>query len=1037
MIPATAPIRRPGRGLDPRTRTWWRGLANRESGRHLNFIDRFLRRGRASSTNWISNVDDILFLGCDQIESALTGLLGAITAAGSTVHGSVVHTPRQGVMRSQADDAVAASYVGLGVKPSDLGWTSTSAGFAIYSVTDYRYIFREFGRSSVGLVALNASNGLRGYVTMGGVGGKAFTSPSATGWFCFTRDASGNIVCFRDDRPGEVIPDAFSAWPTAELDLLSAEPTGARSPNGVALLVLHHCTTDQCLEMGRDALQYAADAGFLTAPAVRNPGVNCMAESDLADVTPSDLRIFVSAGYPPANGAPPSAYPYYPMTDSVTGGHSVGSRVVTLATNAFTTTNASNVVTVTDPGFLGRVGDLVVFADATSGNGLAAADINGRREILSIIQVNATRRDYTIAAGTAANASGAIGGAACQASYILRLPATIAYTPARSGGPWLLVWDNRGKPPPDHPQALRTSGGGNGYGGGFSINRIAASDDGLLSAGKNCRPGFTNWAKAVTATEAQVAKICGYAARSEPADDLGQGYLDILENGGSTTVAGDGIISTANAMTVGAAWMQADTLFTSLASGWATAWDLVIWYPINLADITGVTPKGIMFDFEPYDYRPPAQQLAHMQRLAKIAGNKGYKVGFHPNVLLEGQMAANGFDSPTLNTIINDANVEAFGIITQKGVITHPDVAELIDYQVAKFAGSLSVPASKLLLTVITQTAPKFTIDDSNPLGPAQLSVAQCTAIAGKIADVGIKKVWIGFRAGGDADQFVNHQLEALLPSLAPGSPATSGNPTTQVDSWISTKKGLGGADPSAAVRAALINMVAALMDSGWWDRLVHLTWCGADDVYGARVDLRQLLTGSFSDAPTLTPLVCMTFDGVNDAITTGFVPASHPLALTTTSLSLIFYETANTSSNNPAMATATGTNGVSLFNPRNASSGSGQYRLQSSGQIVVSSIGDSRGLWALQRSGSVLDVYHDGEAFSLGNSLSSFTTSATLPTRPLRIGCNTPGIGTDMATGFRPCAPSFAMMAAGGATANDHRALKIILDAFLAAVAP
>lgn len=1037
---------RPLRGLDARTRTWWRGLARREGWRHTTFIDGLMRRGRRSATDWPSAIDDISFLGCDVLASGLSGLLGKITSAGSPVTGTVVHTPGQGVIRSQADDAVADTYITLGgTKPSDLGWTDSAGGFFIYVTTDYRYIFRELGRSSSGLLALNMCTGLAGFLTLGGDSGKRFISTSATGLLVCGRKDADDSFAIRDDQAAQILSDPFVAWPTATLDLLSAEPTGANSPNGVALVGFHHFTLEQADEARWAILQYAADAGFLTAPSIRNPTPNCLADSDLADVVPNDLRIYVSAGYPPSNGAPPSAYPYYPLTDTVNGGHNISTRVVTLATDALTTVNGSNLVTVSDPGFNGRVGDLAVVLGATGGNGLTDADVSGRREVVTVTQVDAVTRTWQFVAGASANADGAIGGSDCQVTYTMRVPLSIAYTPSRNGGMWFLMWDNRGKTPPDHPQASRVDGGGNGYGGGFSITRLTASDDGRLKAGANCRPGFTNWAKAVTVTEAQVWKALGGLDRNDARHPQGYGVLDILDQGGSTTVDGDGVIGAENAMTIGAAWMRADELFTDLASGYATAWDICIWYPVTLADITGLRPKGVMFDFEPNHFMPPDLQLVHMQRLADMHGATNYKAGFHPNIILEGQMLSNGFTTDTLNAIVNHDDVEFFGIITQKGVTSHPDVGELVDYQVAKFAGPLPVPAKVLGLTVISATGPKFTIDDDNPLGPTQLSILECEKVAAAVArhdEIGA--VWVGFRAGGDANQFVNHQLEALLPNLSPGSPAASDDPTTQVDLWISAKVGLGGATPSDAVRSALINyLIGPLVDSGWWDRLTNLTWA-ADDLYGHRVDLRQLFTGAFngtSGTPTLTPFVCATYDGVDDSLAS-FVPATNPGNMTPTNLGLFFYETINTASSGQALGMGLSSNGNAFIRPRTTTNNA-QVILVSSGNIGITGVTDSRGLWAVQRSGNIVDVYRNGEAFSLGHDVSSFSTPAGLSNRPFRIGSGTAGLGPDMPTQNRNCAPSLAGAFAptgastGLASANDHRTLKTIFDGFLAAVAP
>jgi hypothetical protein len=160
-----------------------------------------------------------------------------------------------------------------------------------------------------------------------------------------------------------------------------------------------------------------------------------------------------------------------------------------------------------------------------------------------------------------------------------------------------------------------------------------------------------------------------------------------------------------------------------------------------------------------------------------------------------------------------------------------------------------------------------------------------------------------------------------------------------------------------------------------------------------------------------LTPRLHMTMDGVQNAYTGGFIAANNGHAMTSTNNMLGIYERLGGAGNvNPVMAMARGgaTDSPSLIYPRSTDD-TLRARLNSSGLIIDGLNADWTGLTVIQRNGNVLQVYRRGQQLGPNYDLSNFTSSALLADRPLRVGCNTPGLGGDIPTGFRVCHPALA----------------------------
>jgi hypothetical protein len=496
-------------------------------------------------------------------------------------------------------------------------------------------------------------------------------------------------------------------------------------------------------------------------------------------------------------------------------------------------------------------------------------------------------------------------------------------------------------------------------------------------------------------------------------------------------------------VTFGEAWSHCDALFTEPQGNFATTYDLLMWYRRGLFELTrAANRKLIFFDWESFDYRPSlGLQLTHARRMAEIVGATGSRVAMSPNIFLPNQIQANGLADGVLNQLVNDPNWETVSILAQKGTPQYGnDIRGLLEAEYAAIDGPLGIPPEKVMLTWV-KGGGRWNLADIAPLGPYQLSFEQADTIADFIADKGIVHIRPSNPVGGAIDLWHNQLEMRVERNLIPGPPPSVGDPEAQVDLWIATKMGLGGAMPDAAFRSATITLVSDLMVTEWWDRLDHFTLGCADDLFGHRVCLRRLVAGSFHGAPTLTARHHISYDGVDDATQTGFIAATVAQAIAPTNIGMFWYEMAGgESSTNPCMAMARGglTNSISLFIPHRVDDGA-QYRLNSTGQVILSpssgvTIGSSLGLWSFDRNATTMNIYHDGAEFSMGHTIGG-TTSTLLPDRPLRLGCTTPGVGADVPSLFRRGVMSFAGVTTGGSTVAQQAGLKVILDNYLAAI--
>jgi len=110
-----------------------------------------------------------------------------------------------------------------------------------------------------------------------------------------------------------------------------------------------------------------------------------------------------------------------------------------MANNPFSSTNSSNIVTVTDTAHGASLGDFVSYTGATTFNGLdATIDLNIEHKIINIIDAST----YQILTKSTANATGAGGGAAVVANYQISVGTDVIVpgsgwgAGAWSGGPW-------------------------------------------------------------------------------------------------------------------------------------------------------------------------------------------------------------------------------------------------------------------------------------------------------------------------------------------------------------------------------------------------------------------------------------------------------------------------------------------------------------------------------------------------------------------------------------------------------------------------
>jgi hypothetical protein len=188
-------------------------------------------------------------------------------------------------------------------------------------------------------------------------------------------------------------------------------------------------------------------------------------------------------------------------------------------------------------------------------------------------------------------------------------------------------------------------------------------------------------------------------------------------------------------------------------------------------------------------------------------------------------------------------------------------------------------------------------------------------------------------------------------------------------------------ASPTFAYRADMA--IRRLMGAGLWAKIDALGVLAAETAQAARVDWRApTRVGTLIDAPTFTAGQGYAFDGSNDAIDTGFVPSTHKIAMTGTSMLLGVYERTDVGATTRAAGAYTGAAQNLIVTPR---SGAGMISgALNSGQTGLGAVADSRGLTVIETDGTNGRAVKNGAP---GTPAALTTPGSSLPTHSIWLG--------------------------------------------------
>lgn len=201
--------------------------------------------------------------------------------------------------------------------------------------------------------------------------------------------------------------------------------------------------------------------------------------------------------------------------------------------------------------------------------------------------------------------------------------------------------------------------------------------------------------------------------------------------------------------------------------------------------------------------------------------------------------------------------------------------------------------------------------------------------------------------------------------------------------------------------------------------------WALTDDYMGllgenatqALTSLKQRRLATVSGTPTFTADRGYAFNGTDNHVDTGFVPGTHAVAMTATSIHAEAYEITNV---NAANATTLGCNSGSNrtigVRPRDGSTAQG-FGGSAVGTFTLSSA-DSRGLTQMGRNGSlVTDCYGAKNGVDLTRSVDPAGVGASLPSHSFFIGA-----ANNSGTAGQRRAGSVAYVAWGAALSQSQR---------------
>lgn len=201
--------------------------------------------------------------------------------------------------------------------------------------------------------------------------------------------------------------------------------------------------------------------------------------------------------------------------------------------------------------------------------------------------------------------------------------------------------------------------------------------------------------------------------------------------------------------------------------------------------------------------------------------------------------------------------------------------------------------------------------------------------------------------------------------------------------------------------RLAIVNQfIAAEVGAGNWALTDDYWGLWAENAIQALTSLKQRRLATAVNSPTFTVNAGYAFDGTTNYINTDFVPSTHAVAMTGTSLGLSVYERTNVGSTTYHGTRQTASRNLYL-SPRTFSS---VYLGGANGDTGnLGSVGNSRGLTSVEQSAGT--VGYDKNGVSVGTVTP--TVGSTLPSFSIYLGAYNAS-GTP--TGFRAASVGLAV---------------------------
>jgi len=217
------------------------------------------------------------------------------------------------------------------------------------------------------------------------------------------------------------------------------------------------------------------------------------------------------------------------------------------------------------------------------------------------------------------------------------------------------------------------------------------------------------------------------------------------------------------------------------------------------------------------------------------------------------------------------------------------------------------------------------------------------------------------------------------------------------------------GGTVSTARYPILTAFVGADKAAGAWGLTDDLWPLWAENEIQALTSLKQRRLATAVNSPTFTADRGYEFNGTTQYIDTGFIPSTHAVAMTATSVRVAVYERANVAGNTYAAGVANTSNRRLSVIPRTAAGTSAQGEANSAIGTFTLPAADSRGYTPIARNGGTAAdcvAYKNGVAMTRTADPAAF--GATLPVSSLYIGginsAGTLGSARASSIGFVSC---------------------------------